>query len=329
MIESGTMAKRDKVLPRQHVTRRRLARWQQERRKRRFYVSAGIAIIAVVIGIIIYGVYDINISMANKWVTTVGDTRFVGNDYAHALHLCQLGFHFAGSDDTREAPIQLLERDELVKQDSATLHITVNESEIDYSIRNLIQGNQSMTDEEFQQAYQESLEGMRLTEEQFTVIIRNSLLQQKFHEHLLADVPEVGENTIHIYIESLVANNQSELTEIQALLGEGKVLADLMGNYIYNDIGWTPKGVLILEMERVAFNLSVGDISQPMQFGNAYIFIEVSGKEERPLQQEMRNNIEYNALQRWILEETDKKVQRNPDLDLDKMYDWALAKVEG
>ncbi len=330
MIESGTMPKRDKVLPRQHVTRRRLARWQQERRKRRFYVSAGIAIIAVVIGTIIYGVYDTNISMANKWVTTVGGTRFVGTDYADALHLCQLGF-YGNASDPREAPIIVIEQNELVKQRTAELHIYVNDSEIDDLMRTAVQGNATLNDDEFQQAYQELLDSMELTDKQFAVIMENSLLQQKLYEYLLADVPDAGENVSQIYLEILTVN-ESQLSDVQARVDGGEHLADLQGNYTYNEIGWMPRGAFQLPtgIEEVAFNLSVGNVSDPLPIGNGfYYLVEVTDKGERPIDEALREQLKYNLLPRWMAEEHEGKVERNPDLNLDKMYDWALAKIGG
>jgi foldase protein PrsA len=329
------MAKKGKAIPKQHVTKRRLARWQQERRKRRIYTAAGILIIALIAIIIVYGFYTTSISMAGQWVTTVGGTRYVGTDYADSLHLCQLGF-YGSTGDPKEAPILLLERDELVRQSTAEMGISVNDSEVMDEIRSLIETeNESMTDEEFEQAYQQILEAMELTDEVFTEVMENAILQKKLYEHLLEDVPEVGESVNHVYLESLLVTNQSVLSTVLERLDSGEDLADFHGdsdspgNYSYTDIGWTPRGVLAVEMEEIAFSLEVGEISDPAQSGDVYYILQVTGKEDRPLDEAMREQLEYNVLPRWIMDESEEKVERNEDLNLEKMYEWALDRIGG
>jgi len=323
------MAKKGKSIPKQHVTKRRLARWQQERRRRRIYTAAGILVIAIIATVIFYGFYSTSISMAGKWVTTVGGTRYVGTDYADALHLCQVGFYPSGSD-TQEAPILLLERDELVRQGTAEMGINVNDSEVTDEIRKLLEtDNESMTDEEFEQAYQQVLEGIELTDEEFEKVMENAILQRKLYENLLEDMPQIGENITQVYVESVVVVNESDVVDVQELIDGGANLSDLQGNHSYNDIGWVPRGVLAVEIEEIAFSLELGEISDPMYTGDVYYYIQVSGKEDRLLDEAMREILEYNALPRWIMEESEEKVERNPDLNLDKMYNWAVDKIGG
>ena len=323
------MAKKGKSIPKQHVTKRRLARWQQERRRRRIYTAAGILVIAIIAVIIFYGFYTTSISMAGEWVTTVGGTRYVGTDYADALHLCQLGFS-PSSSDLQEAPILFIEQNELVRQGTAELGITANESEVTDEIRKLPEtDNESLTDEEFEEWYQQNLEAMELTDEEFRRVMENALLQGKLYEYLLEDMPQTDENVTQIYVEIVVVSNESEVADVQEKIGGGANLSDLQWNYSYTDIGWVPRGVLAVDMEEVAFALEVGEISDPMYTSEIYYYIQVSGKEERPLDEAMREQLEYSALTRWVTEESEEKVERNPNLDLDKMYNWAVDRIGG
>jgi len=321
------MAKKDKAIAKQHVTKRRLARWEREKRRRRIYTSAGILIIAIVAIVISYGFYTTEISMASEWVTTVGGTRFAGTDYADALHLCQLGF-YGNASDPKEAPISLMERDELVKLGTASMGITANDSEVTAAINSSIRGNQTLTDEEFQQAYQQFLGNMELSDAQFRQVMENALLQQKLYERLMEGVPNVGDNVNQVYLEALVAN-ESQLSDALARVDSGEHLADLKANYTYTEIGWVPQGVLAIEIENVAFNLSIGKVSDPILIGNAsYYLLEVTATGERAIDQAMLDQLEYNLLPRWLMEKSaEYNVERNPDLDLDKMYDWALDRI--
>lgn len=322
------MAKKDKAIAKQHVTKRRLARWQREKRRRRIYTSAGILIIAIVAIVIVYGFYTTEISMASEWVTEVRNTRFVGTDYADALHLCQLGFY--GNTSDPQSPISVIEQNELVRLGTADMGITVNDSELTAAINSSIRGNQTLTDEQFQQAYQEMLNSMELTDAQFRQIMETTLLQGKLYDYLLQDLHEVGENVSQVYLEMLVAN-ESQLSDVRARVEGGEHLADLKANYTYNDIGWIPQGVLAIEIEEVAFNLSIDEVSDPMLIGNAsYYLLEVTAKEGRAIDEAMREQLEYNMLPRWLMQKSaEYNVERNPGLDLDKMYNWALDRIGG
>jgi parvulin-like peptidyl-prolyl isomerase len=322
------MAKKDKSIAKQHVTKRRLARWEREKRRRRIYTSAGILIIAIVAIVIVYGFYTTEISMESEWVTEVGGTRFVGTDYADALHLCQLGFFGNASGTTKEAPISVIEQNEVVKLGTVPMGITVNDTEVDTQIRSAIEGNQSLTDEQFQQSYQRLLANMSLSDQKFRQVMANTLLQGKLYEYLLQGLPQVGQNVSQIYLEALAAN-ESQLSDVLAKVDSGEHLADLKANYSYTEIGWVPRGVLATVIDDVAFNLSIGNVSDPMLIGNAsYYLLEVTAKGERPIDEAMREQLEYNLLPRWIMEKSEEyNVERNPGLDLDKMYNWALDRI--
>jgi len=324
------MAKKDKAKAKQHVTKRRLARWEREKRRRRIYTSAGILIIALVTIIIVYGFYTTEISMASEWVTEVGGTRFVGTDYADALHLCQLLIQPSNSSDPKEAPILLLEQEELARLDASILGITVNDSEVTAEVRSAVQGNQTLTDEDFQRAYQQFLNGMELTDAQFRQVIENQLLQNKLYELLLEELPKVGDNVSQVYLELLVTN-ESQLKDVQDRVKSGMHLADLKANYTYTEIGWIPRGALPLPtvIDEVAFNLSIGNVSEPQLIVNAtYCLLEVTAKGERALDEAMREQLESNLVSRWSTEKSaEYNVERNPKLDLDKMYDWALDRI--
>jgi hypothetical protein len=323
------MAKKDKGIAKQHVTRRRLARWQREKRRRRIYTSAGILIIAIVAIVIAYGFYTTEISMASEWVTKVGGTRFVGTDYEDALRLCQLGF-YGNASDPREAPIAVIEFNELVKLGTASLGITVNDSELTAATKSFIEGNQSLSEEQFQQAYQQMLKDYDFSDSEFQEVMENNLLQEKLYMYLLQDLPDVGDNVSQIYLEILTAN-ESQLSDIRARVDGGEHLADLKANYTYNEIGWIPRGAYQFPtgIEEEAFNLSVGSVSEPKLIGSdTYWLLEVTDKEERPIDEAMREQLGYNVLPRWIMDKSEEyNVERNPKLDLDKLYNWALDRI--
>ena len=83
------MAKKQVEKPRHEMTKRQLSRWQQQKRRQRFILSAGIAVIIAVLGVFGVGVY-------NQWyipeykplhetVIEVNDTKFDMDYYIKML----------------------------------------------------------------------------------------------------------------------------------------------------------------------------------------------------------------------------------------------------
>ena len=115
------MAKRNRALLPREVTRRRLARWQREKRRRRITITVGALVVAVIIALIVGGYYVTSVAPQRVWITKVGTEGaykfFRSSDYVEALRLINLGI-YKPSGDKSEAPLVVLETAELVRQPS-------------------------------------------------------------------------------------------------------------------------------------------------------------------------------------------------------------------
>ncbi|MBC7259739.1 MAG: peptidylprolyl isomerase [Chloroflexi bacterium] len=103
---------------------------------------------------------------------------------------------------------------------------------------------------------------------------------------------------------------QKVLDELKA----GKTFEELAVQYSQDtgskdsggDLGWFPRGVMVTAFEEAAFSLAVGEISQPVQTDFGYHIIKVLGKEVRPLDAEMLEQMQEQAFSEWFSAQRDQ-----------------------
>jgi hypothetical protein len=327
------MSKKHKATPKldvgKHITRRRLARWEQERRRRRIYSTLGILVIALVVLIVVLA-YTTTTEPVGIWVTTVGDTDFYGDDYADALHLCQLGFYATTGNDSEDT-LMILETSEIMRQGAVEAGIGTTGDEIQDQIRFMFETeNQSLSDKEFEEAYQQLLSDAVISDAEFREVVRVGILQAKLEQYVLAQIPN---STEHVHVEALLLDSEEEALGVKERINSGENFSDIAEDDEYSDIGWLPRGVMNPEVDEVAFSLEVGEISDPIYVNDpttqfeAYYILLVSGKQEMVIAEDIKAQLETSAFPTWIEGQRETKVERNPDLDLDELYEWALEQI--
>ncbi len=335
------MAKKVKAPPKREITKRRLARWQWERRRRRIIIASGTLVITVVLAIIGYGVYATIIAPTGERVTTVGDRVFSRADYADALHLCQLGL-YPSSGNEREDPILFLEMNDLVKQGAEAFimegapadELSVTDDEVTQGIRLLIEEDgEPLSDEEFEERYQQVLSNMGLSDEKFREVIKTDLLRDKLGKYFLAQIPQSAEQ---VHVQAIMVATEEEAQVVMGNLSEGEDFASLAEQHGDGDLGWLPRGIMIQEFDEIAFSSNIGNVSEPFFTNDGYYIIKVLDKEERALDEEVRKQLATNELASWLVQERENKVERNPKYDqenpeymknLEDLYEWALDRI--
>ena len=309
------MAKKAKAsLPRE-VTRRRLARWQREKRRRRITAAIGVLVIAVVIGIIIYGTYATVIAPPRQWLSTVNGTVITAADYSRAL---RLNPHVSSP----EAPLLTLEDNELVRQGAAEVGLPpVTDDEVTQRIKDMLFPEEEEIDEE---AYHQFLDALGLSDSEFRQAVTAEVLRDKLEDHLKQQVPESAEQ---VHVQAILVANETAAQVVMDRLDAGEDFASLAEEYGDGDLGWLPRGIMGEEFDEAAFSIEVGNVSQPFSTTEGYYIIKVLEKEHRALTEEVREQLEANAFNRWLEEQREEKVERNSDLDLNAIYEWALEQI--
>lgn len=325
------MAKKGKQPPSREVTKRRLARWEQERRRRRITVIIGSSIVAVVIAVVACGYYFTQVAPAREWLSKVGPagdrTVIYAGDYVETLRLYQLGL-YQSSTDQRQEPLVLLENRALVLKAAQAYPIDpVTDDAIDEEVRAmLVAEDEDVDDEELEERYQAVLTTFALTDGQFRDIVRVGILEQRLDEYLKGQLPQVGAEVRHAHVEAIVVADEETAQEVEERLEEEEFTA-LADEYGLGDIGWLPEGLMGPGFDDVAFTIELDTASEPVVAQGGYYIVRVLEREDRALEQSMRQTMEANVFSFWLEEEREEKVERNPGLDLDQTFLWALDQI--
>ncbi len=162
--------------------------------------------------------------------------------------------------------------------------------------------------EGFQQSYQTNLENfdaIGMTEAEYRRIYENSLLRKKVMDAKTADVAQGEEQ---VWARHILVADEATATIILAMLDDGADFAELAAEYSTDtsnkdsggDLGWFGRGKMVAEFETVAFELEIGEISQPIQTSFGYHIIQVLGDEERPYSAQEYQTLREQKFQEWL-----------------------------
>ena len=318
------MAKKDKVQPRREVTKRRLARWQRERRRRRIIVAAGLLVVAVILAIIGYGFYATSFAPVREWVTTVGGKVFNADDYVKTLRL------YSSSEGSAEAPLLTLEDNELVRQGAITYNIIATDDEVTQRIKDILFPEEEKIDYEL---YNEMLRSMGISNEEFREAVKTDIFRERLNQYFLVQVPQSAEQ---VHVEAIMVATEEEAAEVMGNLSEGEDFSSLAAKLGGGDLGWLPRGIMSQEFDEVAFSIEIGEVSDPFLSGEVYYIIKVLEREEREIEEEIREQLAYIVFSSWLEEERDSKVERNPKynqnnpeymVNLENLYEWSMDEI--
>jgi hypothetical protein len=328
------MAKKEKATPRREITKRRLARWQQEKRRRRIIITAGTLVIALVLAIIGYGFYATSIAPGKEWVTTVGGRDFHTDDYVRTLRL------YPPSEDSLNPPLETLEAledIEILWQGAAYFNFIITDNDVTQGIRGMIEEEKGepLTDDEFEDIYQQLLSSIELSEEEYREVVKTGLIQDKLSDYFLDQAPESAEQ---VHVEAILGVTEEVAAEVMGNLSEGEDFASTAARLGGGDLGWLPRGIMGEEFDNVAFDPDLEiDTVKPFDIDEAWYIIRVLEQEEdRAIDEVMRNQLAAIAFSSWLEDEREIKVERswkyNPSNseyaeNLQDLYEWALDEI--
>lgn len=319
-----------------HVTTRRLARWQQEKRRQRITFLSGIVIIVIVLGIIVGGIAT---TRSSDWLSKVqtdsGTIVLKKADYANELRLFQVGI-YNSSAMTNESPLRIIEDSYLIKDKTKEVGIAVSKTEIDNILLDIFgMTNKSISDPDFQQAYQNTLGNLSISDEEFRDIMGTQLLNTKLQEYFVNQTPTSGEQAA---IEQIIFSNESEANDVTQRWRGGEAFTTLSVEYSdYSQSGWVAVDALDDPIRNVISTIEIGNISDPISIGNTsddtsssigyYVIIKVLDRKDDVLSDTLRQQWGYSEFNTWYEQAYAAKVERNPKLDLTEVYAWAIKQL--
>lgn len=253
------MAKKNVEKPRREPTKRQLSRWQQQKRRQRFILGFGIAIIVAVLGVIGGGVYTQwyigEYKPLHETVIEVNDTQFDMDYYIKMLGY----YYYAEQVPPQQLPsfadeaVKIIEQNELMRQEAMKLGISVSDEEVDEEFRS---------------------HDLPLSKDYRDVVRTQMLAERLFDEYFDEQVPTYAEQR---YILAMFLESESQASEVRDRLEAGEDFTQLAGELSLDDtskeregdFGWRPEGILPLLLENsivdeYAFTTEVEALSQPI-----------------------------------------------------------------
>ena len=153
--------------------------------------------------------------------------------------------------------------------------------------------------------YIANLKSIGVSEESFRKYIKLYLLNQKLQEEITSYVPREQEQ---VWARHILVNSSEEATAVLNKLKRGEdwsaiaaeVSLDTSNKDYGGNLGWFPRGRMIEEFENAAFNLDIGQISNPIKTKFGFHIIQVLGHETRPLNDQEYENQKTQFYNNWF-----------------------------
>jgi foldase protein PrsA len=291
---------------------------------------AGLAVILLLMGVLGYGYYATQIKPWHQVVLEVNDAKFDMEYYVKMLR-----FMTGGQKDTAnlqqltEITLNSIEDTELLRQGASRCSVSVTPDEITEKIKEIVSVGKP-DDTGFEKRYQQHLKDIGLSDEEFHRAVESELLREKMREYLGQEISSLSV-VPQVHVQGMLLESEEKAREMITELDSGKDFAELARDSSLDkaaaekggDLGWFPKG-LYPELDEIAFNLEIGELSQPIPTGNGYhLIIKVLEKEDsRELDDSQREALKNKALLDWFSEERENsKIERHFS---SKEYSWAI-----
>ena len=167
--------------------------------------------------------------------------------------------------------------------------------------------------EGFQTAVAGYSEAVDVTEEDFRAVIYSSLLREALKNAITADLPRTQEQ---VWARHILVATIEEAEAVLARLDEGEdwsalaaeLSLDTSNKDAGGDLGWFPKEQMVEPFAKAAFELRIGQISEPVESEFGWHIIQVIGHEDRPLSNEQYEQLRQQALNDFLQTLRDKYI---------------------
>ena len=237
------------------------------------------------------------------------------------------------ADADAMAMLDALTNEQLIKLGAPGYVTEVISEDVDQELREIASGeSEPISEDEFKEWYRQLLNEIDFSDSEYREMVATSLTAARLQEYLAERVPTVAEQ-IHLHSVLLSTEDMQKITEgwgeeehLSELIAE--VWLDKQSEEKTEDLGWLPRGVLPLGFDEAAFNLNVGDVSEPLAYTSDptsteifyYLFMVAEKADAREIEENALQILQANALEPWLLEETRlHEIEWNFN---SKIYDW-------
>ena len=299
-----------------------------ERRRQRIAIILGAALILVIAGVVMAGVYQAFILPPRVMAGEVRGVRFSMGDLVERIRVLQgIDRYQGGQVDLSTIPFQLLTdllHAEILRQAAPGLGINITNEEIEEAIRNRFRPqpqpgqevDDAQLDAEYQNTYTGFLTQVNLTDNAYRRIVEEQLQQRELFARFLSSLPEeAAQAELQAIALSINSDAAPEAVKERLELGEdfAVVAREISGNDGY--IGWVPEGAFP-EFDRFLFGETVvdengetvrkpallepGEVSDPIYEEQSIFLIQAIGAAEtRPIEPAMQFQMASARVDQW------------------------------
>jgi parvulin-like peptidyl-prolyl isomerase len=151
----------------------------------------------------------------------------------------------------------------------------------------------------------DSWEQFGFTEQRFRYLIESQIYRRKLLEEITKDL---SRNQDQVWARHILVASEAEALEVIARLNAGEDFAslaialstDTTSGAKGGDLGWFGVGAMVPEFQSVAFNLDIGQVSDPVESQFGWHIIQVLGHEERPLSDDEFSQLKETNFEEWL-----------------------------
>jgi len=267
--------KQKKATPERAPTKRQLSKWQRQMKIRRIVIIAAVVFLVGISSWVGYGYYEDYKASTAAWrevMIGVNSVNFTMEYFVKVLNAVTEGINstvlsYYGNYFANMVADNIIDA-ELVRQGAKSLNVTVTTAEIDARLEEY----------GYDEAYRD--------------LVRAVLLQEKLDKEYFGPHLPVTMNQTHAQV--MLVEGQEVATELIGEIEAGGNFTALAEEFSCNstiegDLGWLPRELMPNTLiANAAFNLTPGEISQPIYDANAtkdvgYWLIEVTDKQDQKI----------------------------------------------
>lgn len=184
------------------------------------------------------------------------------------------------------------------------------------------------TSDAFQENYRSYLDFLNseldMSESDLRYIYESELFRDKVFQLMTADVAREQDQ---VWARHILVEEESTAQEVYDRSQESEDFVDLAAEYSIDtsnsqnggDLGWFGIGRMDPEFEKVAFNMSIGQISEPFETSFGWHIVQVLGHETKPLSSAEYQQLQQTEFNNWL------ESQRN-EADI-QIFDYWIERV--
>jgi parvulin-like peptidyl-prolyl isomerase len=150
-----------------------------------------------------------------------------------------------------------------------------------------------------------------ISEQTVRNVYEAQILRRKLKEEVTQDATQVEEQ---VWARHILVETKVEAQAALDLINQGIPFTEVARKYSKDtgsgmnggDLGWFGRGMMVPEFEKVAFDLEVGEVSEPAQSQFGYHIIQVLGHQEVPLNASQREQKQDTDFNNWLVESRGK-----------------------